>query len=368
MTKHILPKGPVTPLMRRFLRDVFRPTVALGKRRARDDERENLAPEPWTPTKPAGHCVALQNEDTDEDAVVITALSAVPFCCHADLLTMARPALVAAADAMNARLPHALHIDTGAAQPDAGIRAAIEQRVGIRAAVPRAPKRARSHSLDVSYDDGAEASTARTVCPPSPVSPLAARNRSNASAASRSMLAWLREESDEERPADRPSKRRRTADPRETTPTRPAARPRARRSEPLAPLPVRAAHKLDRSQSHRLPDRAFADAHRNVTVARPGRRARAQSAVLTSTPRVRRWVPKAGRAEGAAADDSFGSPSSVISAATTASCDSPSRMERVSGWLEGRAGREVEGVTAELEGLSLGLSTEGSSSDMDISY
>lgn len=382
MMKHPISKGPrsFTPLMRRFLRDIFKPTVALGKRRTRDENQENHPPVDWTPTKPKPNCVALQNED--EDAVVITALNEVPFCCHADLLIMTHPQLVATARALNAKLPKALHIDD--THTDAFIRHSIELLVGIRSDEPRAPKRRRSLSLDTSdVDASAEHSTTSTVLPPSPVSPLAVRNRSDAagSVASRSMLASLREEPDEDKEADRPNKRRRMEEEEDTsrdgTPTR-RYRPHARRSEPSSvqsPAPGTGAHRLNRSQSHRLPGRepAFPGLHRNITVARPGRRLRSQSAVLTSTPRVHRWVPKlaaAGAASGSgtAGEDSLSSPSSGISAVTTASQDSLDPIERVSGWLEGSVVQDVQGVVTELEGLSLGLSASESSSDMDVSF
>ncbi|KAI0764745.1 hypothetical protein C8Q74DRAFT_1168590, partial [Fomes fomentarius] len=71
-------------------------------------------------------CVALQNEDTTEDAIVITALDVIPFCCHADLVTMSRPQLLVVADTMNAKLPLAMQIDTHPARSDASIRHSIE--------------------------------------------------------------------------------------------------------------------------------------------------------------------------------------------------------------------------------------------------
>ncbi|OSC98866.1 hypothetical protein PYCCODRAFT_1337756, partial [Trametes coccinea BRFM310] len=71
-------------------------------------------------------CIALQNEDTDEDAIVITALNAVPFCCHADLVTMNRAQLLRVADALNAKLPLAMQIDTSASRSDAFIRNSVE--------------------------------------------------------------------------------------------------------------------------------------------------------------------------------------------------------------------------------------------------
>ncbi|KZT71197.1 hypothetical protein DAEQUDRAFT_666460, partial [Daedalea quercina L-15889] len=74
-------------------------------------------------------CVALQNEDREEDAVVITALTVVPFCCHSDLLTMDRAGLLRVAAALNEKLPRALQVDTGPTRPDAAIRGAIERLV-----------------------------------------------------------------------------------------------------------------------------------------------------------------------------------------------------------------------------------------------
>ncbi|KAI0696586.1 hypothetical protein BC835DRAFT_1249299, partial [Cytidiella melzeri] len=71
-------------------------------------------------------CVALQNEDMEEDAVVITALNVVPFCCHADLLLMNRHQLVEVADNLNAKLPSAMRIDTTASRTDSFIRSSIE--------------------------------------------------------------------------------------------------------------------------------------------------------------------------------------------------------------------------------------------------
>ncbi|KAA1477821.1 hypothetical protein DENSPDRAFT_744509, partial [Dentipellis sp. KUC8613] len=70
--------------------------------------------------------IALLNDLPELDAVVVTALDSVPFCCHADLLSMARPELLAVALRLNARLPVALQIDLSPLRPDAYIRTAIE--------------------------------------------------------------------------------------------------------------------------------------------------------------------------------------------------------------------------------------------------
>ncbi|KAH9838048.1 uncharacterized protein C8Q71DRAFT_706345, partial [Rhodofomes roseus] len=78
---------------------------------------------------PRPSCVALQNEDHEEDAVVITALDVVPFCCHADLLTMDRLQLARVALTLNAKLPLILQIDIRPSRPDVDIRNEIERLV-----------------------------------------------------------------------------------------------------------------------------------------------------------------------------------------------------------------------------------------------
>ncbi|KAI0051528.1 hypothetical protein FA95DRAFT_1462706, partial [Auriscalpium vulgare] len=70
--------------------------------------------------------LALLNDVPADDAIVVTALTTVPFCCHADLLTMPRPQLLGVACALNAHLPVALHIDANPTRPDVYIRSAIE--------------------------------------------------------------------------------------------------------------------------------------------------------------------------------------------------------------------------------------------------
>lgn len=87
--------------------------------------------------------VALQNIDStlDDDAVIITALESIPFNTHEDLLAMSRAELVNVAQALNAKLPLALAIDTSDARPLSFIRNAIEVLVGIHPEVPAAPLR-----------------------------------------------------------------------------------------------------------------------------------------------------------------------------------------------------------------------------------
>lgn len=88
--------------------------------------------------------LALQTNDTDVNAVIVTALDTPPFCCHEDLLTMPPAQLGRVAASLNARLPMALRIDTNADSP--AIRAAIEVLVGIRADnAPPTPARPSTH-------------------------------------------------------------------------------------------------------------------------------------------------------------------------------------------------------------------------------
>ncbi|KAJ3757619.1 hypothetical protein EV361DRAFT_773557, partial [Lentinula raphanica] len=70
--------------------------------------------------------VALQNVDDTYNAVVITALEDIPFCCHEDLLTMSRAQLIAVAQSLNAKLPAVMRIDTSDQRTDVFIRKSIE--------------------------------------------------------------------------------------------------------------------------------------------------------------------------------------------------------------------------------------------------
>ncbi len=127
--------------MRRFLRDVLKPTPALstlGKRERTEDPADPKGPgirgtnTSSSPSTSTSTCIALQNEDPLEDAIVITALSVAPFCCHADLITMSRIQLLTVAAILNAKLPRALQIDVSPTCSDVAIRYAIEVLVGLR--------------------------------------------------------------------------------------------------------------------------------------------------------------------------------------------------------------------------------------------
>ncbi|KII85636.1 hypothetical protein PLICRDRAFT_79577, partial [Plicaturopsis crispa FD-325 SS-3] len=73
--------------------------------------------------------VALQTDDPTSDAVVITALPTLPFCCHADLLAMDRAALFRVAHVLNTQLPAALNIDVSGARTLLQVRTDIEMLV-----------------------------------------------------------------------------------------------------------------------------------------------------------------------------------------------------------------------------------------------
>ena len=220
---------PFTPLMRRFLMDVFKPApavsdaVTLGKRHRRDEDHVEglhqhyqqdvvvgLSNQSNRGTEHLPNCVALQNDDADdEDAVIITALNVIPFCCHADLLTMSREALVRVAETLNEKLPLSMRIDTSTSRSDAFIRNSIELLVGIRKTVPPAPKANRRMSLEGSSgpkpkilgngDDEDEEDMVVEV-PSSPVSPLANRSNraANLSFVASPPLTALNEEDEEE--------------------------------------------------------------------------------------------------------------------------------------------------------------------------
>jgi hypothetical protein len=161
---------PSTPARKwsRFL-DAFKPA---GKRRRGPSPRFLHA---ILSTNHAGKVsVAIQNEDRDEDVVIVTTLDEIPFCCHADLLTMNHEQLLAVVKALNVKLPTALQINSQGT--DAHIRNDIELIVGLRQNVPDAPIKAayeRSGDFDLPVRN--------RYSPMSPMSPLARRSRSQGS-------------------------------------------------------------------------------------------------------------------------------------------------------------------------------------------
>lgn len=76
--------------------------------------------------------IALLSEVSVDDVVVVSALAAAPFCCHADLLTMDMNQLTAVARALNDALPPPLRISAEAGCQPGEICAEIEAIVGLR--------------------------------------------------------------------------------------------------------------------------------------------------------------------------------------------------------------------------------------------
>ncbi|OJA15483.1 hypothetical protein AZE42_06352 [Rhizopogon vesiculosus] len=151
--------------------------------------------------------VALQTPSLSTDSIIITSLRRAPFCCHEDLVTMARPELVRVAQSINGRLPKALQIACGDDLHDADIRRAIEVLVGIRAETGRcsapvlgSPRVAQTKSmsatladetaLDMDVDSSATDDDMGVI----PSSPLSMRRR---------RLGILKEEQEHEEPSER---------------------------------------------------------------------------------------------------------------------------------------------------------------------
>jgi len=95
-------------------------------------------------------CMSLQNSDHSVDAIVISTLFKLPFCCHEDLLTMSPARVVEVAQEMNERLPEVFKIDLKESYDHNSVRREVERLVGIvkstnGAAIPGAPlKRVKS--------------------------------------------------------------------------------------------------------------------------------------------------------------------------------------------------------------------------------
>src|ERR1700722_15221505 len=115
------------------LRRLFRDLKRLGdSKRPRGSPRPAFPGRQLLPKRSASARVALQNSDSETDAIVITVLESAPFCCHEDLVMMSRPQLVAVALKLNAKLPRALHIDVNPSRPDGYIRNSIELLVDLK--------------------------------------------------------------------------------------------------------------------------------------------------------------------------------------------------------------------------------------------
>ncbi|TCD63236.1 hypothetical protein EIP91_005821 [Steccherinum ochraceum] len=425
---------PFTPIMRRFLADIFKPAAntTLGKR-----VREDSSHHEYTSGHPrnisgfiqqggGGHlpnCVALQNDDTDEDAVVITALNILPFCCHADLLTMSRDDLVRAANTLNDKLPLAMRIDVSAPRSDAFIRNSIELLVGIRSSVPPAPKANKSMNFVPVATPNSKRKAVDDNPPPSPASPLANKSARHGSFTfvHSPPLAALDEadeeddgDGDEERSPLKPlrKKRRIIVDPvglNSVTPS-PISRallgrsqsqrtPRSNINSPFQLRPADFGTGMLRSQSQRLPQRRIGSnsgVYRNVTLNRGRgtssqfkpqypRSVRSQSAHLTaptvgmgfsSTPKKRKHASESDASSSNTSSlseplssISFPSPPAPSPVTPEGACEFGVKLNAAGGeFIHARrefVSVDAGDVTAGLEGMS--MADEGSGSDMDIS-
>jgi len=194
--------------------------------------------------------VALQNEDGDlEETIIVTALETIPFCCHEDLLTMTHHQLVAVVEALNAKLPAALHIDIKPSSTDSFIRNAIELIVGIKRTVPGAPKAVKLGLSSLGDPDS-------SVSPPT--SPLATKTQPRDVYQTSRHLAVLKEEDEETATGvyERPVKKRKTSGQADTVTKRRASvqsAPPIRRTRSAASAASAHKPKLIRSRSQRIP-------------------------------------------------------------------------------------------------------------------
>jgi len=344
-------------------------------------------------------CMALQNEDLTEDAVVITALSTLPFCCHEDLLTMPRNALVGVAESLNTKLPAVLRISTNRTRTDAAIRNEIEFIVGLRTemVVPPAPRAQRPRLGDDGYVVEVDVDEEMDRTPTT--SPLARRGRRMFQiygTPGTPRLERLAEEQEEDE--DRPTKRQRTQSTIQevddsmvvdvaTTPTPLPTQPHARsRSEQMSssPTPTPTPHpRVLRSHSTKLPaemsnihvDTAFIHAKRPKYRKREnhevgGKRRASQPALIrrTSIP----WQ-KARAASTAAACHPFlalpkesTSMSSLTSQSSTEMPPSSSDSYRV-GMKRRRNSIEAEkGMAGGMNGMNMRSSAGRGVSEMDM--
>lgn len=275
---------PKTPKAQRFLSHLFKPLSPGRRKRTRGVYDESLVPamQELPVARPA--CVALQNEDKEEDAIVITALNVVPFCCHADLLAMDRLQLATVAWTLNQKLPKALQIDMRPCLPDVVIRDAIELLVGIRTGDTPGPP-------DV----------IKTGPPQSPGSPLANKDRAKANTVNAALAAL--QEVDEDASAEPPYKRRCFEEYmflyQSLTPSPAPAVKHSQSDHNVFVSPRRRKHnQVLRTQSQKLPRQGLR-LHPNITTVR-GRTTsrtvlggRSVNAVMTSTPKKRKLAHEA---------------------------------------------------------------------------
>ena len=285
--------------------------------------------------------IAIQNEDVTEDAVVVTSLNKMPFCCHADLLLMNREQLLTAASVLNERLPAALQIHMD--RPDSYVRNSIEFIVGLRNNQPDAPTKPTTPS--------------RNFIPSSPISPLAKRSRSQYSQllASPSPLDDVTEEEEsEEHPIVTPNReykqpplKRRKLVQGPVSPTPPRVRPRPLTLRSLGPTPTR---RIIRSQStqitrsHQPPSNRVLRSHSQKADPRSPTAMTPHPSLVFHTPKRRvrgiRTQPSSGRIST--------SPSCPL--AKTSASDAPSPA----GYIANRGCRRDSSVEREVE-MVMGL-------------
>lgn len=124
-----------TPVVR-----LFRSAAAIvGKRRANRGSHHrsralSITSDPPRQSAPPANSyrIALLSEVSVDDAIVVSALTNAPFCCHADLLTMSAPQLTAVARVLNESLPPPLRIKAEPGCSPGQIRVEIEVVVGLR--------------------------------------------------------------------------------------------------------------------------------------------------------------------------------------------------------------------------------------------
>ena len=285
---------PFTPVRKLFL-GLFKPKRSnavvhgLGKRRrGMDPDLDATATSPTPLLSPKPLLMALQHDDLSSDAIIITGLDTLPFCCHEDLITMTRPQLIRAALALNEKLPTIMHIDVNSSRPDSFIRNSIEVIVGLKRNVPPAPKSLRLHTIDVDRE--------ADVSPP--ISPLATRSRSHDYyfGLGSPRLARLDEEDEEMDVTERPSKKRKVSASSAASVSAVIDKPpscllRTQSQSyclPPSPSPARQAKGFQRSQSLALTNNKIDTTF--ITTTRPRYRFRSKctsgpdSAVKTSTP------------------------------------------------------------------------------------
>jgi len=147
--------------------------------------------------------VALQEEDRELDAIVITTLHCFPFCCHEDLLLMSRQQLLDVAKTFNSRLPLTAQICISDGIADTSIRHHIEMLVGIIPPALETPQSNRSKTREMLGDGQLVQPLGETFAyyaQPFPASPQSMRARARFKSPFASPRAPLESLEEEEEP------------------------------------------------------------------------------------------------------------------------------------------------------------------------